>query len=228
MLLEDEKSVGSTLLEWLSREGFDLTWSSTLADARLQIRSRKFDLAILDIGLPDGSGFDLAKEIRETPALAKMAIIFLTAFGGPADRMKGLSIGAEDYVAKPFHLKELLLRIQVSLKKHMPQNEESEPMPKVMQLGKAIIRLAAQEAEVDGKLFSLTPKECLLLKFLNKKRGTPVSVSEIQNEVWQGEPAPPAKTIDYLIIRLRRLIETQPDQPTILVNVGEGNYQLSI
>src|SRR5438132_994298 len=110
LLVEDETNVGSTLVERLDKEGFDVTWCATLADATENCRGRRFDLALLDVGLPDGLGFDLAEAIRSREPTT--AIIFLTAFGNPEDRVRGLELGAEDYIVKPFHLKELLLRVR--------------------------------------------------------------------------------------------------------------------
>lgn len=227
LLLEDEKNVGSTLVEWLSKEGFDMTWSTTLEDARLQVRSRKFDLAILDVGLPDGSGFDLAREIREKDS--SMGLLFLTAFGGPADRIKGLELGAEDYVAKPFHLKELLLRIQNALKRSRYMTGSVDMQQETLTIGKAKVKFSSYEAESDGKLHSLTPKECMLLKFLVSRSGKAVSRDEILTEVWSAhEEAPNSRTIDNFVMRLRRLIENDPENPTIIKNVRGVGYLLQM
>src|SRR5947209_5337898 len=115
LVVEDERNLALTLVERLKKEGFEVVHASTAADARLEIESRKFDLALLDIGLPDQSGFEVAAFLRSSQPAA--AIIFLTAFSSPEHRVKGLELGAEDYVTKPFHLKELLLRIQNGLKR---------------------------------------------------------------------------------------------------------------
>src|SRR5437773_1796925 len=102
LVVEDELNVGTTLIERLQNEGFKTTWSKNKKDTLQQLSSlHRFDLALLDVGLPDGNGFDIATEIRKKSPTT--AIIFLTAFSNPEDRVRGLELGAEDYVIKPFH-----------------------------------------------------------------------------------------------------------------------------
>src|SRR5689334_6087710 len=113
LVVEDERNVGLTLVERLKKEGFEVVWATTAEEALLEVRGRRFDLALMDVGLPDGSGFDVAAEIRRLQP--STAVIFLTAFGTAEDKVRGLELGAEDYVVKPFHLKELLLRVQNGL-----------------------------------------------------------------------------------------------------------------
>src|SRR6185369_5426896 len=103
LVVEDEKNVGLTLVERLKKENFQVTWVTTAQAANSEIDRQVFDLVLMDVGLPDGSGFDVASHLRQSqPATA---LIFLTAFGNPEDRVRGLELGAEDYIAKPFHLK---------------------------------------------------------------------------------------------------------------------------
>lgn len=223
LVLEDEKNVGSTLVERLQREGFDVTWSTTCEDAKLQISQRKFDLALLDVGLPDGSGFEVAQSVRNRNR--STAIIFLTAFGNPEDRVKGLELGAEDYVVKPFHLKELLLRVQNGLKRARYLAAETDAG--TVQVGRAIIRFSAFEADVEGTLHSLTHKECALLKLLVDRRGKVLSRDEILNEVWSEDEFPSSRTVDNFIMRLRRLVERDPENPQVIRSVRGIGYQLS-
>src|SRR5690349_14458924 len=115
LVVEDEKNVGSTLVERLRKEGYEVHWASTAEEGRALIDGPRFDLALMDVGLPDGNGFQVAQVLRQKQRQA--AIVFLTAFGTPEDRVRGLELGAEDYVVKPFHLKELILRIQNGLKR---------------------------------------------------------------------------------------------------------------
>jgi two-component system, OmpR family, alkaline phosphatase synthesis response regulator PhoP len=223
LLLEDEKNVGSTLVERLRKEGFEVVWASTCEEAELEIKARKFDLALLDVGLPDGSGFQVAKSVREQNRAT--AIIFLTAFGSPEDRVRGLELGAEDYIVKPFHLKELLLRVQNGLKRarYLSSADESENLV----LGKARVKFSSFEVEVDGKVQSLTHKECALLKLLVERRSHVVSRDEILNEVWPDDEFPSSRTVDNFIMRLRRLIEHDPENPQVIKSVRGIGYQLS-
>ena len=224
LVLEDERNVGSTLVERLQREGFDVTWSMTCEDAKLQISQRKFDLALLDVGLPDGSGFDVGRALRERNRAT--AVIFLTAFGNPEDRVKGLELGAEDYVVKPFHLKELLLRVQNGLKRARYLGADS-PGVESVRLGRALIRFSAFEAEVEGVIQTLTHKECALLKLLVDRRGKVLSRDEILNEVWSEDEFPSSRTVDNFIMRLRRLVELDPENPQVIRSIRGIGYQLS-
>lgn len=221
LVLEDEKNVGSTLVERLKREGFEVTWATSVEEARLEVKSRRFDLALLDVGLPDGSGFEVAQALRDSHR--STAIIFLTAFGNPEDRVKGLELGAEDYVVKPFHLKELLLRVQNGLKRarYLSATEDDG-----ITLGKARIEFSQFEALSEGKRHSLTHKECAVLKLLYERRGKVVSRDEILNEVWSEDEFPSSRTIDNFIMRLRRLIEADAENPQIIRSVRGVGYQL--
>ena len=223
LLLEDERNVGSTLVERLKREGYEVAWAQTCEEARLEIGSRKFDLVLLDVGLPDGSGFEIGELLRQTQRAA--SIIFLTAFGNPEDRVRGLEIGAEDYVVKPFHVKELLLRIQNGLKraKYLAASPESDDL----KIGRALFHFARFEVEVDGRMQPLTHKECALMKLLSDRRGKVVSRDEILNEVWSEGEFPSTRTVDNFVMRLRRLVELDAENPLLIRSVRGVGYQLA-
>lgn len=220
LLVEDEKNVGSTLVERLQREAFEVIWAKNVEEALTEISGRKFDLALLDIGLPDGSGFDIAMRLRGTHK--GTAIVFLTAFGNPDDRVRGLELGAEDYVVKPFHLKELLLRVQNGLKRARYLQDAGESV----RLGRTLIHFSRYEAEVDGKLHTLTHKECALLKLLADRSGKVVSRDEILNHVWSEDEFPSPRTVDNFIMRLRRLIEKDPESPQLIRSIRGIGYQM--
>jgi two-component system, OmpR family, alkaline phosphatase synthesis response regulator PhoP len=225
LVVEDEKNVGLTLVERLRRENFDVVWATTAIQARREVEKNPFHLALLDVGLPDGSGFDVADFLRKTQPGA--AIIFLTAFGNPEDRVRGLELGAEDYVVKPFHLKELILRVQNGLKRAKYINTPMESNS--VKIGKATIHFSKFEAVVDGKSISLTHKETALLKLLVEKKGEVVSRDDILSQVWGSsaegdEDIPTSRTVDNFIVRLRRIVETD-DTPVIKSIRGVG-YQL--
>jgi two-component system alkaline phosphatase synthesis response regulator PhoP len=224
LVLEDEKNVGLTLVERLKKEKFQVIWATTVAQALAQVDREKFDLALLDVGLPDGSGFGVAEHLRKIQPAA--AVIFLTAFGNPEDRVKGLELGAEDYIVKPFHLKELLLRIQNGLKRAQYLAVQSPTQPEKLTLGKAVFFLSRFQAEVGGEVISLTHKEVALLKLLLERRGEVVSRDEILNHVWSEEEFPSSRTVDNFIVRLRRLIEVNSDDPQVIKSVRGVGYQL--
>ena len=224
LVVEDERNVGATLVERLRKEGFEIEWAATAEEARLQIRGRRFDLALMDVGLPDGSGFDVAAFLRRTQP--STAIVFLTAFGSPEDKVRGLELGAEDYVVKPFHFKELLLRVQNGLKRARYLSPVATDQG--VRVGGALIHFARFEAETaDGTKHSLTHKEAALLKLLVDRRGAVVSRDEILNHVWSENEFPTSRTVDNFIMRLRRLVELDADNPTTIKSVRDVGYQLA-
>ena len=220
LVLEDEKNIGLTLVERLQLEGFEVVWVRSIEEGRIEVAKRRFDLALLDVGLPDGSGFDLAKEIRaKSPATATL---FLTAHGLPEDRVRGLELGAEDYVVKPFHFKELLLRIRNALKRASTLSWVDQ-----VQVGAAEVNFGKFEARVQGVSHSLTHKEIALLKLLYERRGNVVSRDDILNQVWSETEFPTARTVDNFIMRLRRLVEIDPENPQVIKSVRGVGYLLT-
>ena len=222
LLVEDEKNVGSTLVERLQKEGFEVSWATSQEEAKARLIEKKPDLSVVDIGLPDGSGFQLASFIRETNP--NTALIFLTAHGDPEDRIRGLELGAEDYIVKPFHLKEFMLRVQNALRRARALHGVVGSGE--IKIGKAEINFQKFEVSGVGKKHFLTHKECSVLKYLLERRGRVVSRDEILNEVWGEEEFPSSRTIDNFIVRFRRLVEIDPENPEIIRSVRGVGYQL--
>lgn len=225
LVVEDEKNVGLTLVERLARENYDVTWAKNSEEALLEISKRKFDLILMDVGLPDGNGFEIAAKTRKIHP--STAIIFLTAFGNSEDRIRGLELGAEDYIVKPFHFKELLLRIENGLRRSR-YLEEATAGADGIQIGRAIIYFSRYEAEVDGNIQSLTQREAALLKLLFERKGSVVSRDEILDRVWSENEFPTSRTVDNFIMRLRRLVEIDPEKPVIIRSIRGVGYQLVI
>lgn len=223
LLLEDEVNVGSTLRDRLGIEGYDVQWTQTIKDAREALEKRAFLLALLDVNLPDGSGFDIGKLIRTR--FAKTAIVFLTAAGTPDDRIHGLELGAEDYVVKPFHFKELLLRIQNVAKRIQFVTSNTAVEPEI-EIGKAKIKFNQYELISGEEKIHLSHKECALLKLLYEKRGQVVSRDEILNLVWSEHEYPTPRTIDNFILRLRKWIEPELESPTVIRSIRGVGYLL--
>ena len=231
LLLEDEKNVGATLSERLVREGFDVIWKSSLQEALLSVQSSEdFDLALLDIGLPDGTGFEVAKVFREVRP--GTAVVFLTAFGNPEDRVRGLELGAEDYVVKPFHFQELLLRIRNALKRAryllQDQIHGERPDGEGILIGGARVYFDRLEVEKEGRMERLTHKEAAVLKLMVERRGQVVSRDEILDYAWSSDEFPTPRTVDNFIMRLRRLVDPHhPEKSDVIRSVRGIGYQLS-
>ncbi len=221
LLLEDEVNVGSTVKDRLQMEGYQVSWAQTLADAKNILESTSISLALLDVNVPDGSGFDLGRLIRQKHP--EVVIVFLTAAGTTEDRIHGLELGAEDYIVKPFNFKELLLRIQ-NASKRLKYIQESSPQVGEIKIGRAIVHFKQYEIVSGGQKFNLSHKECALLKLLYEKRGEVVSRDEILNVVWSEDEYPTPRTIDNFILKLRKWIEPDPNEPTTIRSVRGVGY----
>lgn len=196
LLVEDDSSLGETLKERLEKESYSVTWAQSFASALNHIKNSRFDLVILDVSLPDGSGFELGKEIR---ANSSVPFLFMTALSTAENRLAGYEMGAEEFIPKPFHLKELLLRV-----KHVLQNHAV--LPKIECNGK-IIDLESQ-AVIDnngGKEF-LQSRDFQLLKLLISRAPQVLSRDEILNQIWGEDNFPTHRTVDNAVVRLRQAI----------------------
>jgi DNA-binding response OmpR family regulator len=201
LLLEDDKTLGSSLQERLSKI-YHVDWASTLHQARefLKLNNAKvndYDLAILDVGLPDGSGFDFAKFLREQ---SNASFLFLTAQADAEHRLLGFEIGATEYIPKPFHLKELLIRAEHVLKEHIPLMREIE-------LSDCTINLEEQKITYkDGRIEFPAVNEIKLLKLLINNSPKILSRDEIIDALWGIDKVPSPRSIDNMIVHLRQLI----------------------
>ena len=221
LIVEDEKNIAETLTERLQEEYGGVVWAASVAAANKALAIQDFDLALLDVGLPDGSGFDVAASIRD--ARPETAIVFLTAMGSPDDRVRGLELGAEDYIVKPFHLKELLLRIRNVLKRSTAlQTDDQE----VLEIGDTLIDFNAFKVTHAGQKHTLTHKECLLMRLFVEKRGQVVSRDQILDRVWPEGEFPTQRTVDNFIVRIRRLIDGGKVKKSWISSVRGVGYRL--
>lgn len=202
LLVEDDDSLGATLQERLQKEGYAVSWARNLLEARRASGDAEFNLVILDVGLPDGTGHELAKEIRSR---SSTPFIFVTARNSAQDRLTGYEIGAEEYIPKPFHLKELLLRVRHVLEKHPVVGSTSLPT-KITVLGKVIDLSALAIESENGKREFLAARDNRLLAFLIAVAPKVVSRDEILNQIWGEEKFPSSRTVDNAIVRLRQAI----------------------
>jgi two-component system, OmpR family, alkaline phosphatase synthesis response regulator PhoP len=225
LMVEDERNVAETLAERLRAAGFQVVRADSVASARRAILEQEFKLALLDVGLPDGNGFELARLLRErAPATA---IVFLTAHASAEDRIRGLELGADDYVGKPFHFRELLLRIQNSLKRAQDLAQVPGEMRGQVHIGKALVDFERFSATVDGENRALTHKECAVLRLLAERVGKAVSRNDILDRAWSADEFPTSRTVDNFIVRLRKLIETNPADPRVIRSIRGVGYLLT-
>jgi DNA-binding response OmpR family regulator len=222
LLVEDEPHLRETLADALTSQGYELMRAATCSEAREKAQTRKPEFAVVDVGLPDGSGFELARElISHDPSLR---VLFLTAFSTPEDRLRGLELGAVDYIGKPFHLRELILRLR----------NLSVPTPARsawVTLGQAQVNFSEYRIRNTSSERALSTKECTLLKLLIDRAPNAVSREDMIRLAWSSEgedEAPTTRTIDNFVGRLRRWIERNPARPEILISVWGVGYALKI
>lgn len=203
LLVEDDRTLAETLSERLAKEGYDVTWVDRAELAKAETRKKRFDLMILDVGLPDGNGFEIARGLRAQSVGAlnrETPFVFLTAMTSAEYRLEGYEIGAEEYIPKPFHLRELLLRV-----KHVLENHSS---PELLNLGDRVIFWDALEVRDGSSATSnimdhLQPRDAQLLRLLVTRGPAVVSRDEILNKIWGEENFPSSRTVDNAIVRLR-------------------------
>jgi len=220
LLVEDDTSLGETLRERLEKEGYAVEWADTLGGARavMKTAAEPFDLIILDVNLPDGSGFDFARDVR---ARAETPFIFVTALNSAEHRLEGYEIGADEYVPKPFHLKELLLRVRHVLETHPPEGEVAATSLRVKD---RVIDLAARSVTApDGAVEFLQTRDFELLKLLIEAAPRVLSRDEILNAVWGEDKFPSTRTVDNAIVRLRQSLGDQ--EATVIRSVRGVGYQ---
>lgn len=196
LLIEDDQSLGSTLAERLQREGLGVVWARTLRDARVQLDAQSWDLAIIDVKLSDGSGFGLAREMRGRSATP---IMFMTALNSAENRLEGFEIGADEYLPKPFHLREFMLRVRHVLGRQRARQ--------VIRVGDGEIDLGAMRVDRPGvdRVF-LQARDCQVLKLLIDSAPRVVARSEILDRVWGENRFPTPRAVDNAIVRLRQAI----------------------
>jgi two-component system alkaline phosphatase synthesis response regulator PhoP len=224
LLVEDDANVASTLTSRLSTEGFAVTHANSVRAAREALQKQTFSAAVLDVGLPDGNGFDVARHLRDVSP--QTAMLFLTAHGTPDDRIHGLELGADDYMTKPFAFRELLLRIQNMLKRARELEQPGAAGKSPVRIGIATIDFGRFTAQSGDSLHRLTHKECAVLKLLVERAGNAVTRDEILSRAWAPDEFPTERTVDNFILRLRKLVERDPSNPRTIRSIRGVGYQL--
>ena len=223
LLVEDEPSLIFTLKDTLESEGYQVIVSEDGEEAVGLAQEHKPDIMILDIMLPGKNGYEICQEIRSLKFT--FPIIMLTAKDQELDKVKGLDIGADDYITKPFGVKELLARIQARLRRAGTYSSSNNI--EVLQLGTNKIDLLESKAIfADGKTNELTAREIELIRYLLQAGGEPVSRDELLEKVWRYEYSTNTRTVDVHISKLRAKIENQPDEPRHLITLHGVGYLL--
>ena len=196
LLVEDDRSLGATLHERLLREKYDVAWVETKQSALTKLNEGLWDLVILDIGLPDGSGFELARQIKSN---ATLPVMFMTALSTAEHRLEGFEIGAEEFIPKPFHLRELLLRVQHVLENH-------PVLHKVRCHGRTIDLDNRAIVQPDGAREHPAARDFELLQLLITSSPRVISRNQILDVLWGEDKFLNQRTIDNMVVRLRQML----------------------
>ena len=223
LVVEDDPHIRLGLCDALRGENYDVTECPSGTHALGQLRQAQPDLVILDIMLPGKSGYDLCREIRS--AKNRVPILMLSAKGQEIDKVVGLELGADDYVTKPFSVRELLARVHALLRRAAPAADTLE-IPAQISFGKVRIDCKALRGTRGKEPIELTPRELRVLALLFRERGNAVSRENILNEVWGIEYYGTTRTLDQLMVKLRQKLEDKPGEPRHLLTVHTLGYRL--
>lgn len=222
LVVEDEESIAIGLEYNLSEEGYDVTIAHDASEAMKLFNQNDYDLIILDIMLlHDDDGFDVAQQIRQKSL--QIPILILTARNTADDVVRGLEIGADDYITKPFHLKELLLRIKRILRRKKWYRTVTTEQP-MYRFGDNEINFENLSCRSGDQQFHLTKREAMVLKYLINHPGKIVSRDELLEKVWGLSSAIETRTVDNFIARLRKYFEPNPSQPIFIKSVRSAGY----
>ncbi|MBV8832677.1 MAG: response regulator transcription factor [Acidobacteriaceae bacterium] len=219
-LIEDDADLYALVKYNLEKEGFAVVGAQTGRGVIEMFRRERPDLILLDIMLPDSDGLEICKAVRQYPELAHIPVIFLTARASETDRIVGLELGANDYIVKPFFVRELIARIKI-------QFRGQTSATRVLKAASLELDRSRCEARLDGNLLTLTATEFRLLEFLMSRPGVVFSREQLLDAVWGHDRAVTDRTVDVYILRLRQKVEADPANPNLIRSVRGFGYSFN-
>jgi len=224
LVVDDEQNMRTGLKDNLEFEGYEVDTANDGEQGLKKILDNRYNLIILDVMMPKKSGFDVCKEVRK--AGITTPVILLTAKGDEIDKVVGLEIGADDYVTKPFSLRELLARVKAILRRgeNLIMNESAREV----KIGKLEINFDGYKATSKNKDVQMSHKEFEILHFLWKHRNSTVSRDDLLTEVWGYDENPSTRTVDNFILKLRQKVEVDSNHPQVIFTVHGIGYKLVI
>jgi len=225
LVVEDDPSIRMGLEDTLTVKGYQVDAVARGTEGAERAISGRYDLVVLDVMLPDIDGFEVCRRIRASRGPARrVPVIMLSARGAELDRVRGLELGADDYVTKPFSLMELLARVASVLRR-----AHGDPVePTALRFGGIAIDLVGQVARRGGQRIELPSRAFAILKVFAKRPGEVVSRDVLLDEAWGYDDYPNTRTVDNHLVKLRRALEDEPDKPRWLVTVHGVGYKLDI
>ena len=224
LMVEDEESITVPLAEALDREGFYTQVAGTVAEAIQRAEEQMPDLVLLDVMLPDGSGYDVARRLRER---SHVPIIMLTARGEETDRIVGLELGADDYVVKPFSAREVAARIRAVLRRAGDTPLAPPRTEGPLEVGPVRVDRDRRQASVGGEEIDLTRKEFDLLELLLREAGSVISRERLIDEVWDTNWFGSTKTLDVHVSSLRRKLGDDSQNPRFIHTVRGVGFRFA-
>ena len=221
LLVEDEPEMQRGLRDNLEFEGYKLDVVGDGAEGLKKMLNHTYDLVILDVMLPGLSGFDVLRRAKDKGV--RMPVIMLTAKGEEVDKVLGLELGADDYITKPFSLRELLARIKAVLRRKGGSAGEVAGKTKI---GNVEIDFTTYVVTRKGKAVDMTPKECEILHFLWDHKNQVVSRDALLTNVWGYDDSISSRTVDNFILKLRQKVETKPSKPVHIITIHGSGYKL--
>jgi two-component system alkaline phosphatase synthesis response regulator PhoP len=221
LIVEDEINLGETLSDYLNDKGFECSYAKNVSEARGLFDNNTFSVILMDITLPDGNGIELAKEFKKKRS--NFVLIYLSALNDPETKYHGLEMGAEDYITKPFDLRELTLRLNKALVTH----NHLAASPDTITLGKLEIHFKEYYLlDANKNRISLGQKECAILELLYSKINQVIARDEIIEKIWEENAFPTNRTVDNYIVKLRKWIETDSTKAFSINSVRGVGYKL--
>ena len=218
LIIEDQPDIRKTIDYNLSKESFEVFQAASIAEGEQAIQQHKPDLVILDLMLPDGSGLTLCRDIKSDPATKNTLVILLTAKADELDRVIGFELGADDYVTKPFSVRELILRVKAILKRRA--SEERQPADPSQTFGALTLNLEAHQVFINDLEVGFTALEFRLLKHLIDRKGRVQSRDQLLEEVWGYSAEVTTRTVDTHIKRLREKLDSAGEYIQTIRGVG--------
>lgn len=224
LVIEDDPSIRLGLEDTLRAKGY-VVEVATRGERGIELaESFAPDLIVLDIMLPDTTGFDVCRTLRSTKSPARdVPIIILSARGAELDRVRGLELGADDYVTKPFSLMELLARVKVVLKR-VGKGKGGDPL--ALAFGDVEVDFATQRVLKAGSAVELPSRAFAILKVFARRPGEVITREDLLSEAWGYEKIPNTRTVDNHLVKLRKALEDEPEKPIHLVTVHGAGYRL--
>ena len=218
LVIEDEPDIRKTIDYNLSKESFKVTQASSIEEGEKVLASNKIDVIILDLMLPDGSGLTLCRDIKSEPSTKHIPVIILTAKTEEVDRVVGFELGADDYVTKPFSVRELILRVKAILKRGVSTEKNTDDIED--SFGELKINYEEHQAYISGQEISLTALEFKLLKHLINRKGRVQTRDQLLEDVWGYSSNVTTRTVDTHIKRLREKLGSVGDHIQTIRGVG--------